>query len=265
MASNMVGTLLAAFVGIIINHFFGGDDSCWRYGFFLGGLMGMTGLYMRYHVSETPIFNAVKNEKQKVRVPIIEVIVEKWRRLLVIAFLGAATSSIAYMIRGYLNVFFLQVMEYSVNEALYLKSFALFNMIIMLPIFGIIADKVGYRKFLYIVCYVIVISAIPIFMLIANENHDVPVVLLGLFLIGAIAAAVCAPAYPYAIKAFAPELRYSGVAFSWNAGIAAFGGTTPVISAFLSEKIANYAPGYYMMLMATAFIIVSYCTRKDKY
>jgi MHS family proline/betaine transporter-like MFS transporter len=131
--------------------------------------------------------------------------------------------------------------------------------------FGLMADRVGYRKFLYIVSYTIVATVIPIFMLIANADHDVALVFLGLFLFALLSAAICAPAYPYAASALSPELRYSGVAFSWNMGIAIFGGTTPAICSMLAEGITPYAPSFYLVLMALLFIKVSFLTRKDKH
>jgi MHS family proline/betaine transporter-like MFS transporter len=265
MASNMIGTLLAAFVGIILNHFFIDDPNGWRYGFFLGSAMGLTGLYMRFFVSETPVFQLKKESNSTVKVPLLEVIAKQWKRLVVVAFLGGMTAAVAYMIRGYLNVFFQQIMNYEPNEALYFKSFALIVMIISLPFFGVLADKVGYRRFFYTVCYLIIVLIIPTFLLIANADHNVTEVLLGLLILGFLAAAICAPAFPYAISAFEPELRYSGMAFSWNMGIALFGGTTPAISTFLAEKIGHHAPAYYIIVMAIAFIIVTYATRKDKH
>jgi MHS family proline/betaine transporter-like MFS transporter len=134
-----------------------------------------------------------------------------------------------------------------------------------MPFFGILADRVGYRKFLYVICYVIIISVYPIFLLMVNPDHNFAEVFLGAFLFSLLASAICAPAYPYAISAFAPEIRYSGVAVSWNIGVAIFGGTTPAISSFLSGKVASYAPSFYIIGMCIAFVIVSFITRKDKH
>ncbi len=265
MASNMMGTLLANFVGIIILHFFGDNDFAWRYGFFLGGIMGLTGLYMRFNVSETPVFQARKDENLTVKSPLLNVVQKSWRRLLVVCFLGGVTAALAYTVRGYFNVFFEVNLNYSAKDARHLTSFALFVMIIVMPFFGVLADKIGYRKFLYITCYVIIITVIPIFMLIVNADHCIPKVLFAVFLFAMLASAICAPAYPYAINAFAPELRYSGVAVSWNTGIALFGGTTPAISQFLSGKVGVYAPAYYIVAMCVGFIIISFLTRRDKH
>jgi MHS family proline/betaine transporter-like MFS transporter len=260
-----MGTLLANFIGILILHFFADNDFSWRIGFFLGGLLGLTGLYMRFNITETPVFQAKKDDKQTVKAPLIKVAKKSWRRMLVVCFLGGVTASLAYMIRGYFNVFFESVLDYTAQDARYFTSFALFTMIIMMPFFGLIADRMGYRKFLYMICYIIIFSVIPIFINMADPTHNIIKVLFAVFLFSALASAICAPAYPYAINAFAPELRYSGVAVSWNAGIALFGGTTPAISNFLSEKVNVYAPAYYIMTMCIFFIIISFLTRKDKH
>jgi MHS family proline/betaine transporter-like MFS transporter len=259
MASNMVGTLLAVFISILITHFFDGEPQAWRYGFLLGAMMGVIGLYMRYNLEETPVFQESKKGQKSGRLPLVQVIYRKWKDLIVVAFLGGVTSSMAYTIRGNMKHFFAHL-GYAENETLYLTTFALLNFIIMLPIFGIIADKAGYKKFFYTTCYCTILLVTPTFYMFANL--DIAIVLLGLFIFAALTAAICAPAYPYAISSFAPELRYSGVAFSWNLGIAIFGGTMPGISTFLVKRFNDQAPSYYIAFLALSFMLVKYLFAK---
>ncbi len=259
MASNMVGTLLAVFVGIFINHFCQTGD-CWRYAFIFGGLTGLIGLYLRYQLNETPSFVARKKNPM-LKHPIIHAIQKQWPSMLVVMILGGVTSAVAYTIRGYLNIFFLEVMLYTSDEALYFTSFALFIMIVLLPLFGLLSDKIGNRKFLHTMCYLTILTIIPIYMLLANVHKDVVLVLMGLSGIAILAAGICAPAYSYAIKAFEVDLRFSGVAVSWNVGLALLGGTTPVISRYLSGKFSIIAPAYYLMTVAVLFIVISFLTR----
>lgn len=262
MASNMVGTLLATFIGLGMVHFSGGDlAQCWRYAFFMGGLMGMIGLYMRHNLNETPSFEAKKKSNLIVKHPLISAIVRQWPSMLLVMFLGAVTSAVAYTIRGYLSVFFLQVMLYTQSEALYFTSIALFTMIVLLPLSGIVADKVGYRHFFNTVTCITILAIVPIYGLLANEAHSIPQVLIGIFCLGALSAAICGPAYPYAIKSFEVELRFSGVASSWNLGIALFGGTTPAISAYLSEKFGPIAPSFYIIAICISFLLTKFLTR----
>jgi MFS transporter, MHS family, proline/betaine transporter len=264
MASNMVGTLLAVMVGIMMNHFCDTGD-CWRYAFIMGGFMGLIGLYMRYQLNETPIFVERKRDKKIVKHPIVEALKYHWPRMLVVLSVGGATSAVAYTIRGYLNSFFVRSMGYTQDEALYFTLLALLIMIILLPFFGLISDKVGYRKFLYLVCYTVIFTIIPTYILISNEEHNILLVISGLIILGALSAAICAPAYPYSIKAFEAELRFSGVAFSWNLGNALLGGTTPAISTYLANRYGNVAPAYYLIMIAVSFIMISFLTRKHQH
>ena len=265
MASNMVGTLLATFTGILIHHFFGDNEASWRYGFIFGSMLGVVGLYMRYHVNESPVFEERRNANKIVRTPLFDVIIKYWPRMLVVMFIGGTTSAVAYTIRGYFRSFFSEVMHYSTHDALYFTLVGLFVIVIFLPLFGLIADKTSYRKFMYVICFVVIILALPSYMLVANEAKNPGMVLLGILLMGLMAAAICAPAYPYAIRAFEVELRFSGVAFSWNLGHAMFGGTTPAISLYIANQYGPIAPAYYLMGISFAFIVVSFLTRRYRY
>ncbi len=264
MASNMVGTLLAVFIGIILDYFCQ-TDQCWRYAFIGGGLTGLVGLYLRYNLTETPGFIERKNSQNIIKHPIVLAMKKQWPSVLIVMMLGGLTSAIAYTIRGYLNTFFLEVMKYDTSEALYFTSFALLMMIVLLPLFGLLSDKVGHRKFLHIVCVSIMLLIMTSYNMIANPQKNVVMVFIGLFILASLASAICAPAYSYATKAFEVELRFSGVAVSWNIGLALLGGTTPVISRYLSEKIAVTAPAYYIMSVAAFFLFISLITTKKRY
>ncbi len=264
MASNMFGTLLAVFIGIILDYFCQGNE-CWRYAFIGGGLTGLVGIYLRYQLTETPGFIERKKNHNIIKHPIVQAMKKQWPSVLVVIMLGGLTSAIAYTIRGYLNTFFLEVMKYDTGAALYFTSFALFVMIILLPICGLLSDKVGHRKFLHVICVLIMLLVVPFYDMLANPQKNILMVFIGLFGIASLAAAICAPAYSYAIKAFEVELRFSGVAVSWNIGLALLGGTTPVISRYLSEKFSVAAPAYYLIATAGLFLMISFLTTKRRY
>lgn len=255
MASNMVGTQIAFIVGMIINHF-SENPNTWRIAFWIGGAVGMIGFYMRYQLNETPVFEAYKESRKAVKNPIFAALRHNALAVLLVVVVGGATSAVAYTVRGYFNTLFLEVLQFSVTEALYLTSSSLFAMIVLLPCFGILADKIGYKKFFFFVNAIVLLSVYPIFMLL-TYTANVGVIFIGCFLFGALAAAICAPAYPYAIRVFEVELRFSGVAFSWNLGNALMGGTTPLIATYLTTQYGNLAPSFYLMSMALLFITIN--------
>ena len=262
MASNITGTLLALIVGIIIDYLFTIDNFTWRYGFFFGGIMGLIGLYMRKHTKETPVFEGMKNKRKMTKLPIMVVLCEKWQNILIIGAFASVATSNTYMLRGFFNVYFAEIIGFPKEDALYLVAFALMVVILVLPLFGYLADKIGYKKYIYTVIIIFIIFIVPIFKLIINNYNNIENIYISLVLFGALVASLVAPYYPFAIKFFNPELRYSGIALSWNIGNALFGGTTPIISTFLVMNIGNQAPAYYLLFTAGLFLLTSFLNRK---
>ena len=262
MASNIAGTLLALIVGISIDYFIKIDDFTWRYGFLLGGIMGFIGLYMRKKTTETPVFEAMKLKRKMTKLPIMVVLKEKWQNILIIASFASVATSSTYMLRGFFYVYFTEIINLPKNDSLYIVAFALTTVIIALPFFGYLADRIGYKKYIYSVIFVFIILILPIFKNIIDNFNDIKSIYFSIFFLGILVASVVAPYYPFAIKFFNPELRYSGIALSWNMGNALFGGTTPIISTFLVMKIGYVAPAYYLMFTAGLFLVTSFLNRK---
>lgn len=262
MASNITGTLLALIIGISIDHFIIIDDFTWRYGFLLGGIMGFIGLYMRKKTTETPVFEEMKLKRKITKFPIMVVLKEKWQNILIIASFASVATSSTYMLRGFFIVYLTEIINLPKNDSLYIVAFALTTVIISLPFFGYLADKIGYKKYIYSVIFIFIILVLPIFSKITNNFDNIKSIYFSIFLLGILVASIVAPYYPFAIKFFNPELRYSGIALSWNMGNALFGGTTPIISTFLVMKIGYTSPAYYLMFTASLFLVTSFFNRK---
>ena len=261
MASSITGTLLAILVGIGIDYFITINDFSWRYGFFLGGVMAFVGLFIRRKTSETPTFENIKTKRKIAKFPLQKVLREKWQSVLIIgSFAGVATAS-TYMIRGFFNVYFSEIIGFPKETALYIVSFALLILIIALPIFGCLADRIGYKKHIYSAMFVFIIYIFPAFIII-NSVHDIRYIFCGVASLSVLIASVVAPYYPFAVKFFNPELRYSGIALAWNLGNAFFGGTAPVISIFLVMKMGKIAPAFYLLFVGVIFILISFLNRK---
>ena len=266
MAASMFGTLFANLVGLSIEHWFGLDHFTWRYGFFLGATLGLFGAVIRAVCGEeTPIFDELKNNNRILKTPFITLMREKWKTVMLAVGIACIATSTAYMIRGYLNTYFIQILRYDVRDAFCFTSFSLIALIMLLPIFALISNFIGHVRFFTVIAIALIFLIFPIFHLISNKAQDVYSVYLGLSILSALAAAISAPAYPYIINAFPPEFRYSGVAVGWNIGNALFGGTTPVVSAVLVEEFGVEAPAYYLVSTAIIFLIISQIMQRYSY
>ena len=262
MASSIMGTLLAMLIGIAIDYFIGIDDFSWRYGFFLGGIMGFVGLFMRYKTKETPVFENIKIKGKVTKYPIQRVLKEKWQSILIIgSFAGIITAS-TYTIRGFFNVYFCEIIGFSKETTLYVVSFTLFILIIFLPIFGYLADRVGYKKYIYSSILLFISCIFPTFSIIVNNISNIEGIFYSVGLLALLVASLVAPYYPFAVKFFDPELRYSGIALSWNLGNAFFGGTAPMVCTFLVMEIGNIGPAFYLLFVAFMFLFISFLNRK---
>lgn len=248
--SNIAGTLLASLVGILINRYCSPDLQAWRAAFVLGGLMGLIGCYLRSNTQETPVFQQLLNSKQILKAPFIHVMRTAWGRMIVTACAAGAASSIVYIIKAYLNIFYTGVLKLDSVIALYYVSYTSIILMLSMPVFGMFIDKFGTSQMMRGSTLVMIALSLPIMLMITSVNLYIQ--LTGLALIALIAGAVSTSAYIFVISLFPPAERFSGVGFSYNLGIAIFGGTSPAIARLLVESAGLvYAPAFYLMFTAS--------------
>ena len=259
-ASNIAGTLLASIVGIVLELLFPGMDFAWRFAFILGGIMGIAGFYFRLRVSETPIFEMLAEKKRTLKMPFAHVVRSSWPAMLITCCLGGSASSLVYIIKTYINIFYCETMGFDKTSALIYLSYSSIVMMLTMPLSGYISDNIGRFKMIVICSIAVVIISIPAFMLLAcGEMWKQIIALTTIAMLGGFIAGT---AYIFVISLFSPEERFTGVAFSYNLGVALFGGTSAVISMWL-VKVTDlyYAPAFYIMFTSLGFLMVIYFMR----
>lgn len=233
-ASNIAGTLLASVIGIVIGYYFPNIEFAWRFAFLFGGLMGIIGFYLRLKVAETPIFEMMISQKETLKVPLFDVFRKSWRSIIITFFVGAMASSVVYLVKAYINIFYSNVLHLSNDHALMYVFYTSSVVMFVMPFIGSLGDRVGQRN-------IILYSTIAIFFLITPVMYLVSSIgfysqIIGLTLLAILTASVSGVAYFFVISLFEPAQRFSGVGFSYNLGITLFGGTTPIIGRWLDRK-----------------------------
>jgi MFS transporter, MHS family, proline/betaine transporter len=258
--SNIAGTLIATFIGIVIEQYFFHVHFAWRFAFLLGGFMGLVGFYLRLRVSETPIFQMLAEQKKTLKAPFVHVIKTAWRSMFLTFSVGMVASSVLYLVKTYVNVFYNNVMHVDNTTALTYLSYASFVAMVSMPLFGGMSDIIGRFRMIVLSSLAIFILAVPTLLLMSS--HYIYEQIVALTILGALAGAISGSAYIFIISLFTPEEKFSGVAFSYNFGIAMFGGTSPIISRWLVEITGLfYAPSFYIMATSSAFLIIVYIMR----
>lgn len=259
-ASNIVGTLLATLIGIIFDIFFPNFEFVWRFAFLLGGIMGLMGFYFRLRVSETPIFEMLAAKKQTLKSPFMHVIKTAKKSMFITFCLGAAASSIVYLVKTYINIFYCNVLHFDAAIAKAYLAYASIIMMFTMALSGHISDRIGRFRTITIATIAIFVFVLPCLIFVSCESTWQQII--GLTTLSILGGSISGTAYIFIISLFTPEQRFTGVAFSYNLGVAMFGGTSAAISRSLLE-ITNlyYAPAFYIMFTSGSLLIVLYYMR----
>lgn len=230
---------------------------CWRIPFCIGSLSFLVGFCLRYNVSESPVFSAMKAQKmQSTMVPLIAVL--KFDKL---AMLQAAAVAVFIGVDVYIcNVFFAtyltQYGNFSEHSALMIVAFGQGIAVLLMPVMGKIADIWSGRALMLIGLLGAAIVAPLIFFL--GMLHSLSMALFGQFIYALFGAMTCAPVYNYLQDLFPTQRRYTGVTLAWGCGIGLFGGTAPLIAQYLVGTLdAWQGPAIYVSISAIiAFLAI---------
>jgi MHS family proline/betaine transporter-like MFS transporter len=262
--SNIAGTLLASVVGILINSYIGHIEDAWRFAFLLGGFMGIVGFYLRLKTQETPIFKILSKRKQVLKAPFLDVVFRAWHYMLLTTIVAGVASSIVYIIKTYIHVFYTGIMHLDVGTSLSYLSYTTCVLMIFMPLTGWISDYIGSKRTMQIAAIIEIIFIIPAMYLMGSEDRIYQI--LGLTSIGILGGIASGSAYMFVISLFEPQERFTGVAFSYNLGVALFGGTTPMIAAALVKLTGlSYAPAFYIIVLSLVFLMMTHIMKESIY
>ncbi|HUX78964.1 MAG TPA: MFS transporter, partial [Alphaproteobacteria bacterium] len=229
----------------------------WRLPFLVGGIIGLGSYLLRKKLPETPEFKREEFSIKQGSIPLFVVYKTKLRNALCIIAMGANGLIPLYLGSIYLNPILVQDFGLSVSSMMLVNGVFLFMWVILLPIFGYYADKIGLPILMALSSFLTFVLALPLFSLIAHTQS-----LMNIFLFqGAIC--ILGAAFVSALPGFLPTLfspleRYSGVAFNYTLGQALFGGTTPLIGTTLVTWTGDpKAPALYLMLSGVFGLLAS--------
>ncbi|MDQ1060263.1 MHS family proline/betaine transporter-like MFS transporter [Arthrobacter globiformis] len=248
-ASQGLGALMAAvFVAILTALLSDADMTAWgwRIPFVFGLLVGPAGYLIRKQVDEAPIVRTAETVKDS---PIVDVF--KTQKLGMLIAAGALAISTA------IN-FILQYMPTYGIKQLGLHPSASFSCLVITgviltfgtPLVGHLADKYGRLKIMVPSVIITGLMVIPLFLwLIAGKS--LLVLAATMTILGCLKAAYFGALPSLMSDAFDARSRTTGLSFSYNASVAAFGGFTPMVATYLIETTGQaIAPGYYLAVLA---------------
>lgn len=244
----LMGTFTAMFMSLIMSPeaLF---DWGWRLPFIAGLFIGLVGLYIRMHLSESPLYKAAKANQELSSAPVTETIKYFWPQLSMAVSIYIAVTAPFYIATAYIETLMKNI-GYSRGEAAFVGSLILITMIIVFPISARLSDRIGRKPVLRWGALALMITSYP--MIAALGDIDMIAASCSQIIFAAAIAFYMGPMPTVLVEIFPTKVRFTGVALSYNLSAAIFGGTAPMMAMLLERWTGNqFAIGYYLLILCT--------------
>ncbi|MFE7170003.1 glycine betaine/L-proline transporter ProP [Streptomyces sp. NPDC057616] len=225
----------------------------WRIPFLIAGPLGAIGLYMRLKLEESPAFQQQLDEHEKSLAQTSAgsefkaIVRNHWQGLLICMGLVLLYNVTNYMVTGYLPTYQTETLNRSSSSADLLVLIGMVWIVLLITFIGRLSDHVGRRPVYAVAAAAMIVLAIPSFQLIKMHGTWPPI--FGVLILSTLLACFAAPSAATLPALFPTAVRYAAMGIGFNIAVAAFGGTTPLVTAALVSVTGDdLMPAYYLML-----------------
>ncbi|MGE0816101.1 MAG: MFS transporter [Vicinamibacterales bacterium] len=220
----------------------------WRIPFLSSAVLVAVGLYVRLAITETPVFRRALERKERVRVPMVTVLVSHPGALVVGTVIGLSVYASFYLTTVFALSWGTTALGYTREQFLIIQLFGVVFFAIGVPWSARLAES-GRRRLLAWVNVAIVAYALVMARLFEAGTAGTTVAMAAGFLLVGFAYG---PIGTVLAELFPTSVRYTGASLTYNfAGI--FGASlAPYAAQWLAARYGLQAVGYY--LAATAIV-----------
>ncbi len=250
--SGVVGFLLGSVTVTLLQTLLGDaamDSYGWRIPFLIAGPLGLVGLYIRLRLTDTPAFEELAASDDVAASPLREALRTAWRPILQVIGIMIMFNVGYYVVFTYLPTYFIKTLQFSKATAFASITVACVVAIVLILPLAALSDRIGRRPLLIAGTLAFAVLAYPLFLLL--NTGSVAAAIAAHALLAAIESTYISVAVATGVELFATRVRYSGFSIGYNLCVAAFGGTTPYMVAWLTGSTGNnLAPAFYVIVAA---------------
>lgn len=247
-----LGMILATATVLIINLMIGPEAYLaygWRIPFLLSIFLIAVGYYIRKSVDESPVFKQMQALKSEESAPLKLLFKTNTKEVLLAALIFIANNAAGYLVIAFIASYTTKALGMLRNESLTASLIGGFGWLTFTMIGGWMSDRVGRVRTFQIGYGLMVLWAIPIWLLIDTGNLFL-IIISVLVLTLALGLSYGPQSALYA-EMFPAKVRYSGISIGYAIGSIFGGAFAPMIAQLLLDKTGHsWSSGVYIALAA---------------
>ncbi|WP_298865185.1 MFS transporter [uncultured Gimesia sp.] len=258
------GILLGSAVGALINTFTTDEQLLawgWRLPFISGILVAFVGYFIRHGIPEQPISKEATDPEAMS--PLKDAFTNHRKEMLQSAGLNMMNAVTFYTVFIYLPTWLVDEVGETTAEALDINTISMAALTVFVPIAAILADKFGRKPFLLIGSAGVALLSPTLLGLMHHHNF-------AMILTGQISFSLLVACFAGAIPATITELfrrgvRVSAASVSYNLPFAIFGGTAPMVAAWLLKETGDpLSIAWYLSGIATISFFITLTIKETR-
>ncbi|KAB8286740.1 MFS transporter [Bifidobacterium ramosum] len=235
----------------------------WRIPFLCSAVLVAIGLYVRLHMTETPIFRQAEAEDRVVKHP-LRSLLPYWKEVLLGTFAMGITYSLFYVLGTWSLSYGVKVMKpaFTQNEYLAMQMVSVFFFAIFIIISCLYADKLGRKTVLITATLCTLVFGI---FALQSLQHNPFTVMLFLCVGFCCMGSLFGPCGAYLPELFPTSVRYSGAGLSYNLAAILGGAFAPTIATALVQATGTVqSVGWYLAVMSVLALVALFLIKESK-
>ncbi|ALN91095.1 MFS transporter [Lysobacter gummosus] len=234
----------------------------WRIPFLASAVLVFVGLWVRLRIAETPAFQKAIDRHERVRLPMVKVLMQHPGALIAGTFAALATFVLFYLMTVFALSWGTSKLGYSREQFLLLQLGSVVFFAVTIPLAALFADRRGRRLAMILSTLAVMVFGVLFEALFSSGNAWGTLLFLGLGL--AIMGLTYGPLGTILSEMFPTSVRYTGASLAFNLAGILGASLAPSIATWLASTYGLAYVGYYLSAAGALTLIALLMVREGE-